>query len=82
MIAEFSINPIDTEHMSIEIIRGTEILQSTGIDYRLGPMGTCIDGNPDAVLKAIRRCHAAIAGRHERVITTVVIDNRKNEPPS
>jgi len=78
MLAEFSINPLNVEHMSRDVAQVVETLQSTGLEYRLGPMGTCIEGSLDEVLAAIRRCHEAVAGRHDRVITTIVIDDRKH----
>ncbi len=80
MLAEFSINPMNTEHMSRDVARVIETLQATGLAYRLGPMGTCVEGDLDQILAAIRRCHQAVAAGHERVITTVVIDDRKTHP--
>jgi uncharacterized protein YqgV (UPF0045/DUF77 family) len=43
-------------------------------------MGTCVEGDLEQVLAAIRQCHQAVAGNHERIITTIVIDDRKNQP--
>jgi uncharacterized protein (TIGR00106 family) len=80
MLAEFSINPMNTEHMSRDVARVIETLQAMGLEYRLGPMGTCVEGDLEQVLAAIRRCHQAVAGNHERVITTILIDDRKNQP--
>jgi uncharacterized protein (TIGR00106 family) len=80
MLAEFSINPMNTEHMSKDVARVIETLRATGLDYRLGPMGTCVEGGLEQVLAAIRRCHEAVAANHERVITTIVIDDRKHQP--
>jgi uncharacterized protein (TIGR00106 family) len=80
MLAEFSINPMNTEHMSRDVARVIETLEATGLGYRLGPMGTCVEGDLDQILTAIRRCHQAVAGSHERVITTIVIDDRKTYP--
>jgi uncharacterized protein (TIGR00106 family) len=80
MIAEFSIYPLGTEHMSGDIARVIEILQGSGLEYRLGPMGTCIEGDIDQVFSAIRRCHEAERRNRERVITTIVIDDRGHQP--
>jgi uncharacterized protein (TIGR00106 family) len=80
MLAEFSINPMNTEHMSKDVARVIETLQATGLAYRLGPMGTCVEGDLEQVLAAIRRCHQAVASSCERIITTIVIDDRKNQP--
>lgn len=80
MIAEFSICPLGTEHMSKDVARVVEVLQGSGLEYRLGPMGTCLEGDIDHVLSAIRRCHEAVRNKHDRVITTIVIDDRGREP--
>jgi uncharacterized protein (TIGR00106 family) len=80
MLAEFSINPMNTEHMSRDVARVIETLQAMGLEYRLGPMGTCVEGDLNQVLEAIRRCHQAVTGSHERVITSIVIDDRRNQP--
>ena len=80
MLAEFSINPMNTEHMSRDVARVIDTLQGTGLDYRLGPMGTCVEGDLEQVLEAIRRCHQAVASSHERVVTTILIDDRRKQP--
>jgi uncharacterized protein (TIGR00106 family) len=77
MIAEFSITPLQTEHLSKDIAKVAEILKHSGLPYKLGPMGTCVEGDLENVLAAIRRCHEAIASHHERVFTTITIDDRK-----
>jgi uncharacterized protein (TIGR00106 family) len=80
MLAQFSIYPMQAEHLSPDVAQAIETLESTGLAYRLGPMSTCVEGDLEQVLAAIRRCHQAVASHHKRVITTVVIDDRKDEP--
>lgn len=80
MLAEFSIYPMDTGHMSKDVAKVIEVLQVTGLDYRLGPMSTSVEGELEQVLVAIRRCHQAVAKDHDRVITTLVLDDRKDQP--
>ncbi len=82
MLIEFSVYPLDGTHLSKDIAKAIEILEATGLPYQLGPMGTCVEGNWDEVLAAVRRCHQAVAQNHERVITSIVIDDRKNQPHS
>ena len=31
-------------------------------------------------MEAIRRCHQVVALTHDRVLTTIMIDDRKNQP--
>lgn len=80
MLAEFSINPLQTEHMSKDVAKVIETLESAGVRYHLGPMSTAVEGNWDQVMEAIRRCHQVISLNHDRVITTITIDDRKNQP--
>jgi uncharacterized protein (TIGR00106 family) len=80
MLAEFSMYPLDGVHMSKDVAKAIDILESAGLPYQLGPMGTSIEGDWDDVLPVIRRCHLAVAKDHGRVITTIVIDDRKNQP--
>lgn len=80
MLAEFSINPLQTEHMSKDVAKVIETLESAGLTYHLGPMSTAVEGNWEDVMAAIQRCHQAVAQNHPRVITTIVIDDRKTQP--
>jgi len=80
MLAEFSIYPMRTEHMSKDVAKVVATLESTGLDYHLGPLSTAVEGSWENVLAAIQRCHQAVARDHDRVITTIVIDDRKSQP--
>ena len=79
MLAEFSIYPTHTEHMSKDVARFVEVLQSAGLEYRLGPMSTAVEGSLEQILEAIRCCHQAVAQQHDRVLITVTLDDRKHE---
>ena len=80
MIAEFSIHPMDSIHLSEDLAHLAEILDHSGLTYRMGPMGTCVEGEWAPVMDAIRRCHQAMAGAHRRVITNILIDDRRQHP--
>jgi uncharacterized protein (TIGR00106 family) len=57
-----------------------EILETAGVEYRLGPLATAVEGDWEQVISAIRNCHQAMRRQHPRVITTITIDDRKDEP--
>jgi len=57
--------------------RCLEIVDASGLDYRLNPMGTVVEGPFDEVLGLIARCHKAVAKDCDRVSTTIKIDDRK-----
>lgn len=80
MLAEFSIYPMDRGHMSKDVAKVVETLDSTGLNYRLGPMGTCVEGEWEQVMSAIRACHGAVSADHARVVTSIVIDEQKDRP--
>ena len=67
-------------HMSRDVARVIEILEMAGVEYRLGPLATAVKGDWDQVLTTIRHCHQALREQHPRVITTITIDDRKEEP--
>lgn len=80
MLAEFSINPMSTEHMSKDVAKVIEAMEGTGLHFHLGPMSTAVEGTWEQVMEAIRRCHQVVALNHDRVVTTILIDDRKNRP--
>ncbi len=77
-IAEFSITPIGKGVSVGEYVaRSVDIVDRSGLPYRLNPMGTVIEGSFDEVLALIARCHKAVRKDCERVSTIVKIDDRK-----
>jgi uncharacterized protein (TIGR00106 family) len=77
MLAEFAIYPLGEEHLTAAVSRAVEVLRDSGLTYRVGPLSTCVEGDWDGVLAAIRRCHEAAAAAHGRVVTTITIDDHK-----
>jgi uncharacterized protein (TIGR00106 family) len=61
VLAEFAIYPLGEEHLAAAVARAVEVLRDSGLAYRVGPMSTCVEGDWDRVLAAIRRCHDAAA---------------------
>ncbi len=78
MLAEFSVTPIG-EGASVGewVARCLDLVDRSGLPYRLGPMGTTVEGDLDEVLDLIKRCHRTVAEDCERVSTVVKIDDRK-----
>lgn len=77
MLAEFSIVPLGKgESLSDKIARVIETVESSGLPYKLNPMGTVIEGNWDDVFGLIRKCHAQVLDVSPRVVTTIRIDDR------
>ncbi len=77
-IAEFSITPIGKGVSVGEYVaRCLDIVDRSGLAYRLNPMGTVVEGSFDEVVALIARCHNAVLAHCERVSTVIKIDDRK-----
>jgi len=77
-IAEFSITPIGRGvSVGEHVARAVDIVDRSGLPYRLNPMGTVVEGSFDEVLALIARCHKAVMKDCQRVSTNIKIDDRK-----
>jgi len=78
MVAEVSIVPMGKGmHLSAELAKILKVIDASGLDYRLGPMGTSIEGSFDEVMALIGRCHKLLRRGSSRVLTTIKIDDQK-----
>jgi uncharacterized protein (TIGR00106 family) len=78
MLVEFSIHPVDSGHMTDDVVRAVRSIIESKLKCRIGPMGTCVEGDWDTVMAALKRAHDAVAAHHDRVLTTITIDDRKS----
>ncbi len=80
MIAEFSVVPLGKgESVSQFVAECLRIVDESGLDYRINPMGTVLEGDYDEVMAIIRKCHLRVMELSSRVITTIKIDDRKGK---
>ena len=78
MLAEFTIFPIgEGVSLSKYVARSLDLIDKSGLAYRINPMGTVVEGEWDEVMELIKTCHHAILADTERVSTTIKIDHRK-----
>ena len=78
MLAEFSIVPIGKDvSLSKYVAKSLDIIDKSGINYRMNPMGTVVEGGWDEVIKLIKQCHDAMRMHSDRVVTSIKIDDRK-----
>lgn len=78
MLASFSIVPIGVGDELKEYIASVlEIIDGSGLDYRLGAMQTTVEGDTDQVMQLIMKCHQHMLGKAPRVLTRISIDDRK-----
>ena len=80
LLAEFSIWPMDKgESVGEYVARCLDIVDRSGLPYKLGPLGTCIEGDWDAVMNVIKQCYQALEKDCNRITCTVKMDYRKNK---
>ncbi len=63
--------------MSEYVARCLDLVDRSGLAYKLNPMGTVVEGPFDEVMALISRCHKTVATDCERVSTIIKIDDRK-----
>jgi uncharacterized protein (TIGR00106 family) len=78
MLATFSVLPVGVgESLSEHVARIVDIIDASGLDYRLGAMATTVEGGEDEVMELIMRCHQAGRKAAPRVLTSITIDDRE-----
>ncbi len=78
VLLEFSMSPLgEGQSVSKYVARSLEIIDASGLDYRLHAMGTIIEGEIDQVLTVMRDCLEAMSADCDRVTCTAKIDYRR-----
>ena len=78
MIVAFSVVPLDKgESLSAYVANIIDLIDQSGLPYRLTPMNTIVEGSWDDVMGLIRRCHELMMEDSRRVYTCISIDDRK-----
>ena len=82
MLAELEIIPIGTQTPSLSTLLAevAKLIDTSGLDYRVGPMGTVVEGEWDRIMTLAKQCHQAVLASSHRVMTTIRIDDRKDKP--
>ncbi|MBF0309949.1 MAG: MTH1187 family thiamine-binding protein [Magnetococcales bacterium] len=78
VLLEFSMTPLDKgESVSPYVARSLDIIDRSGLPYRLGPMGTCIEGEWDEVLEVVKACYQRMTEDCNRVSVSIKADCRR-----
>jgi uncharacterized protein (TIGR00106 family) len=80
LLAEFSIWPMDKgESVGKYVARALDIIDRSGLPYKLGPLGTCVEGEWSAVMAVIQKCQEELAKDSNRITCTIKCDWRRNK---
>jgi uncharacterized protein (TIGR00106 family) len=78
LLAEFSLTPIGKgTSVSAWVSRSLDIIDRSGIPYRLGPMGTCVEAEWDEVMGLLKACFDRMAEDCGRISISFKGDWRK-----
>ena len=78
VLLEFSMSPLGKgESVGKYVARSVDIIDKSGVEYRLNPMGTVLEGEWDDVMEVVRRCYLRMRKDCNRISCTVKIDYRK-----
>lgn len=70
-------SPLDKgESVSEYVSRSLKIVSESGVPYRLGPMGTCLEGDWDDVMDVIKQCYQRMTQDCRRISCSIKIDAR------
>jgi uncharacterized protein (TIGR00106 family) len=61
------------------VARALDIVDRSGLAYKLGPLGTCIEGEWPAVMAVIQQCYEELAKDSNRISCTVKMDWRRGQ---
>ncbi|MBF0381404.1 MAG: MTH1187 family thiamine-binding protein [Magnetococcales bacterium] len=77
VLLEFSMTPLDKgESVSKYVSRSLDIIDKSGVSYRLGPMGTCLEGEYDEVMSVVKSCLDKMQSDCKRVSVSIKMDVR------
>ncbi len=78
LLLEFSISPLGKgDSVSQYVARSIEIVEQSGLDYRLHAMGTILEGEWDQVFGVVKQCFERMSKDCDRVTLSIKADFRR-----
>ena len=77
VLLEFSMSPLGKgESVSKYVSRSLDIIDKSGVAYRLNPMGTVLEGEWDEVFGVVRKCYERMKKDCNRISCSIKVDFR------
>lgn len=78
VLLEFSMSPLGKgESVGKYVSRSLEIIEKSGVDYRLNPMGTVLEGEWDEVFDVVKQCFERMRKDCPRISCVIKVDYRR-----
>lgn len=80
VLLEFSMSPLDKgESVSKYVAGSLDIIDKSGLEYRVNSMGTVLEGDWDEVFAVVKQCFERMKADSNRVIASIKLDYRKGK---
>ncbi len=78
MIAQFTLTPLGTKSDSLSkvLAKAMKHVAESGLEYKVGPMGTVVQGDWHEVMTLINHCRKTILREVPRVAIQIAVDDR------
>jgi uncharacterized protein (TIGR00106 family) len=78
VLLEFSMSPLGKgESVGKYVARSLDIIDKSGVSYRLNPMGTVLEGEWEQVFAVVQKCYERMKKDCNRISCTIKVDYRK-----
>jgi uncharacterized protein (TIGR00106 family) len=78
VLLEFSMSPLGKgESVGKYVARSLDVIDKSGVAYRLNPMGTVLEGEWEQVFTVVRKCYERMRKDCNRISCTIKVDYRK-----
>ncbi|MEE9296161.1 MAG: MTH1187 family thiamine-binding protein [Phycisphaerae bacterium] len=79
VLVEFSMTPLDKgPSVSRYVSRSIDIVDKSGLPYRLNAMGTILEGQWQECMDIVTRCYERMSADCERITCSIKVDYRRD----
>ncbi|MBW1980741.1 MAG: MTH1187 family thiamine-binding protein [Deltaproteobacteria bacterium] len=79
VLVDFSVFPLDKgESVSSYVAEAVRIIKESGLPYKLGPMGTCLEGDYEQVMAVVHRSFKEMQKECRRIYMALKVDYRQD----
>ena len=80
VLLEFSMSPLGKgESVGQYVARSLEIIDKSGVEYQLNPMGTVLEGEWDTVFAVVKKCYQRMSKDCGRISCVIKVDYRRGK---
>jgi uncharacterized protein (TIGR00106 family) len=79
MLVSLAMFPTDKrgDSVSADVSKVINIIDKSGLPYKLSAMSTVIEGDWDAIMKTVNKARLTLRRNHSRIYIVMTIDDRK-----